>query len=254
MYPIDYDEPQFLEPAHSHDPVQVSYLLPTSLNENIPGSFRDALTVLQESNSVAFASSKRLHALVGDRFNRLVPAKVELSSIPVNEGGNIRCRASLSRCLYLNSAETYLSDSEPAFFTYQNQLRAEKRYLLEEALPDWRHKAARVFQEHRHSDNKAVFSGRTVPQTDFETWWSKLQEEIHKLLEDAEDTEVPEFEDTVAEYRIYRTKEIKKGEAREERRSRKIMLELDAPELKIRERAETMDSGIDMAFIPEAGE
>ena len=93
MYPIDYDEPQFLEPAHSHDPVQVSYLLPAPLNEHIPASFRDALTILQESHSVAFASSKRLQALVGDRFNRLVPAKVEPSPISVAEDGDIRCRA-----------------------------------------------------------------------------------------------------------------------------------------------------------------
>jgi hypothetical protein len=36
------------------------------------------------------------------------------------------------------------SDSEPAFFNYISRLKAEKHYLEEEAIPDWRHKAARV--------------------------------------------------------------------------------------------------------------
>jgi hypothetical protein len=93
MYPIDYDEPQFLEPAHSHDPVQISHIVPTPLTENIPTSFQNALIVLQESTSVAFASSKRLQALVGEHFHRLVPARAELSSSPVNEVGGIKCRA-----------------------------------------------------------------------------------------------------------------------------------------------------------------
>ena len=152
-------------------------------------------------------------------------------------------------------AEISLSDSEPAFFAYQNQLRAEKRYLLEEALPDWRHKAVRVFRERGRSDNKLVFcGGRTVPPTDFETWWSKLQDEVRRLLEDAEDTKVPGFEDTIAEYRTLRGKQIQKGHAGEERRGRKVMLELHTPEPKVRERAKTIDSGIDMAFDPRAGE
>ena len=96
MYPMDYDEPQFLEPAHSHDPVQVSDLIvtPTSVTENIPSSFQEALTVLQESTSVAFASSKRLQALAADRLHRLVPAMGELSSSPVSEAGDIKCTAS----------------------------------------------------------------------------------------------------------------------------------------------------------------
>ena len=151
--------------------------------------------------------------------------------------------------------EISLSDSEPAFFAYQNQLRAEKRYLLEEALPDWRHKAVRVFRERGHCDNQAVFCGRTVPQPDFETWWSTLQEEVRRLLEDAEDTKVPGFEDTIAEYRTFRGNEIQRGgHAGEERRSRKIVLELHTPEPKVRERAKTVDSGIEMAFDPRAGE
>ena len=36
----------------------------------------------------------------------------------------------------------------------------------------------------------------------FETWWTELQEEVGKWLE-AENTEVPDFEGTFAEYRIF---------------------------------------------------
>ena len=98
MDPIGYDEPQFLEPAHFHDPVQLSHIitLPTSLTDKIPNSFREALAALQESTSVAFASSQRLQALVGDLFHRVVPAMAELNSSPVNEDGKIKCRASES--------------------------------------------------------------------------------------------------------------------------------------------------------------
>lgn len=251
MHPIDYDKPQFLEPAHSHDLLQVSHIISISLAEKSPPSFQDALTVLQESTSVAFASSKRLQALVGERLHRLVPVRAEPTSDPVNEDGSIKCSAFNSSPFNVESADISLLDSEPAFFNYQNHLRAEKRYLLEEALPDWRHKAARVFHEHRQCDVKAVFHGNAGSQLDFETWWTRLQEEVGKWLEDTEDTEIPEFENTVAEHGVLQAEEVKKGLAREERCSRKITLELDVPEPK-RERAETMDSGIGMAYNSEA--
>jgi hypothetical protein len=125
---------------------------------------------------------------------------------------------------------------------------------LEEALPDWRHKAARVFHENRQCDTKVVFRGKAGSQTDFEAWWTELQGEVDKWLEEAEDTEIPDFEDTVAEYRIFQAKEIKKSLAREERRSRKITLELDVPEPKELQRVETMDSGIGMGSNSETEE
>ena len=69
-----------------------------------------------------------------------------------------------------------------------------------------------------------------------------MQDEIGKLIEEAEDTEITKFEDTVAEYRIFQSKEIKESLAREGRRSLKMMLEIGIPEPKNRERTETMDS------------
>ena len=56
----------------------------------------------------------------------------------------------------------------------------------------------------------------------------------------------------MAEYRALQAKEIKKGLAREERRSRSIMFELDMPEPRSCERAETVDSAVEVAFTSEA--
>lgn len=93
MYPVDFDEPQFLEPAHSHDPIHVSNIitLPTSLVKNIPASFQHALTNLQESTSVAFASYSRLQELVAARFYRLVPAKTQPAS-KAEDPHSIKCK------------------------------------------------------------------------------------------------------------------------------------------------------------------
>lgn len=204
MNPIDYDKPQFLEPAHAHNPLRVSHIAtpPATLAESAPQSFRDALIILQESTSVAFASSKRLQALVGERFHRLIPVRAQLNSAPT-EIGDIECAATTKSLSATQNMLKNISDSEPAFFTYTSQLQSEKRYLLEEALPDWRHKAARVLQEHSACDTKVLSRGKVETGMDFETWWTKLQEEVDKWLEEAENRVTPDFEDTVAEYRIF---------------------------------------------------
>ena len=88
--------------------------------------------------------------------------------------------------------------------------------------------------------------GKDGQQIDFRTWWAALHGAVDKWLEDAEDVEIPDFEETVAEYRIFQAKEIKKIEARSERKSRKIMLDLDIPEPKSLEKVNTLDSGIGM--------
>jgi hypothetical protein len=77
MYPMDFDDPNFLEPAHVHNPEIVSHIidLPAALLQSIPNSFQDALAAIQESTSVACASSSRLKGLVKQRYSRLVPAK-----------------------------------------------------------------------------------------------------------------------------------------------------------------------------------
>jgi hypothetical protein len=63
-----------------------------------------------------------------------------------------------------------ISDSEPAFFTYTDQLQSEKRYLLEQALPVWRHKAARDLQERSAYDTRVLFRSKVKTGTAFEAW------------------------------------------------------------------------------------
>jgi hypothetical protein len=94
MHLIDYDKPQFLEPAHAHNPVRVSHIAtpPATLAESVLQSFRDAFTILQGPTSVAFASSRRLQALLGERFDRLVHVRAQLNST-ATEIGDIECAA-----------------------------------------------------------------------------------------------------------------------------------------------------------------
>ena len=72
-----------------------------------------------------------------------------------------------------------------------------------------------------------------------------------RWFDEAEDMELPDFDDTVAEVRIFQDKEIKKSIAREGRYRRKSTLELDLSKPKMRERAETVDSGIGMSYTSE---
>jgi hypothetical protein len=148
---------------------------------------------------------------------------------------------------YAKYAEN-ISDSEPAFFTYTSQLQSEKRYLLEEALPDWRHKAARVLQEHSACDTKVLFRSKFETGTGFETWWTKLQEEVDKWLEEAKNTVIPDFEDTVAEYRIFQAQEVNTSLAGKNGRSWRFKLELEAPEPNMLEVLKTIDSGIEVGI------
>src|SRR5271156_5749043 len=77
MCPMDFDDPNFLEPAHVHNPEIVSHIidLPAALLQSVPNSFQDALAAVQESTSVACASSSRLKDLVKQCYSRLLPAK-----------------------------------------------------------------------------------------------------------------------------------------------------------------------------------
>ena len=177
----------------------------------------------------------------------------ELSSNPVHETGDIKCTAS-SSAIYMNYADIYKPDSEPAFFTYTNQLRAEKRYLLEEVPSDWRHKAARVLHENRKCETEVALHGKDGIQANFKTWWRGLRAEVDTWFEEAEDTAIPDFEDTVAEHQLFQDQEIMESLAKERQYQQKSVLEPDLPEPKVRERAETMDSGIGMGETSETEE
>ena len=115
-------------------------------------------------------------------------------------------------------------DSEPAFFNYIRQVVAEKEYLLTEILPEWKHKFYRV--------KKPNTSQSCTPQesridNEICEWWDNLHEEIEKWQDEAEDIEIPDFEETVAEYKFFQMKELRKTRFKQERRSRQTTIDLD---------------------------
>lgn len=59
-----------------------------------------------------------------------------------------------------------------------------------------------------------------------------------------QDTDIPDFEETVQDFRVYQAKESRRNSAREERnRRRKTMLELERPEFG-EHKLEKVDSAI----------
>jgi hypothetical protein len=109
---------------------------------------------------------------------------------------------------------------------------------VEEALPDWRHKAARVSFEIQQFDVPISVRDKDGKEIALRAWWTALQRAVKELSEEAEDTDIPDFEDTVAAYRHFQSKEIKKAQARAQRRSRKILLDLAIPEPKTPDKCE----------------
>ncbi|KAK5058865.1 hypothetical protein LTR84_011129 [Exophiala bonariae] len=163
----------FLEPAHSHDPTDVSHVaaLPDSMLSQLPPSVQDALWTLQESTSVVYASYERLQELLDQRFDRLV-------YLPIGDGTAVR------------------SYSEGAFFNYVNHLAAERRYLLEDALPDWKHKASRAGLR-QYNDLMLTFRGKEMKVIE---WFSQLQAAVSFWCYEARQTELPDFDSTILEY------------------------------------------------------
>src|ERR1700733_13692214 len=93
--------------AHAHDPVRVSHITtpPATLAESAPQLFQDALTILQRSTSAAFASSRRLQVLLGERIHRLILVRVQPNSNATEIGG-IECAAAYQVAQsYANYAE-----------------------------------------------------------------------------------------------------------------------------------------------------
>ena len=91
MGALPYDDPRFLEPAHDHDPSDISYLtdLPPSSPSYIPDEVQDLLPAVQEATSIVFASFNRLDDLLSQRLERLtVLPEEDRKPGP----GNIQCR------------------------------------------------------------------------------------------------------------------------------------------------------------------
>ncbi|EXJ90952.1 hypothetical protein A1O1_04059 [Capronia coronata CBS 617.96] len=164
----------FLTPPHSHDPNDVSHVaaLPSSMMMQLPEAVQDALWNLQESTSIVYASYMRLQDLVHERFDRLRPLPGQ-------------------------SATGSTSYSEGAFFNYVNHVAAERRYLLEDAHPDWKHKASRA-GIHQYGDLVIDFRGKQMTVAE---WFSQLKAAEAFWIQEAAQTELPDFESTVLEYR-----------------------------------------------------
>jgi len=151
----------YLEPPHSHDPTAVAGFasLPSCMLLKLPESVVELLWTMQEAASVAFASYQRLRDLDAQRAERT---------------GN---------------GHTHVS--ECAFFNYQNQLKAEKDYLLGEALPDWRQKAAMVTAAlAEYADISFRWRSREVT---VRTWWDTVKSAVAAWANQADEIEVPEM-------------------------------------------------------------
>lgn len=91
-----------------------------------------------------------------------------------------------------------LTDSEPAYFCYQNQVKNEAQYLITEAFPDWKHKAARLEQE---CCQRGIMVHPEVAQSgaeaEFAKWFSTLKDEVLEWKRNTKAVEIPKFDQAV---------------------------------------------------------
>ncbi|KAL6249216.1 hypothetical protein RBB50_004279 [Rhinocladiella similis] len=168
----------FLAPPHSHDPTDVSHVaaLPTSMLLQLPEAVQENLWTLQESTSIVYASYLRLQELIEERFDRLVES-------PFGRKADI------------------VDYSEGAFFNYVNHVAAERRYLLEDAHTDWRHKASRAGLQ-QYGDLSLTFRGKQMTVNE---WFTRLQTAEAFWIQAAKETELPDFESTILEFQSQTT-------------------------------------------------
>lgn len=92
------------------------------------------------------------------------------------------------------------TDSEPAYFWYQSQVRTEANYLIAEALPDWKHKATKIARECvRQGISLDPDTARTGVEAEFARWFATLKDEVEEWKKVAEASEVPDFDLAVAD-------------------------------------------------------
>jgi hypothetical protein len=198
MSTLDAHDATFLEPPHRHDPSHISHIaaLPISMLNQLPLEVQDALWTLQESTSVVYASYLRLCDLLNERFERLNPQYESCQSIFIN----------LDSVLARRTLLMWEIDSETSFFTYINALRAERSYLLEDAHPDWKHKARQTClsrYSHLLLTPTTVSPGGSLQSkaTTVGEWYARLIAAENEWIESAKGLVEPEFESTVDEYR-----------------------------------------------------
>ena len=89
-------------------------------------------------------------------------------------------------------------DSETAFFNYVNAITAERTYLLQDAHPEWKHKARVAgLTNPDHANMSLIYRGKEITVAQ---WFSQLSETENAWIRRARETELPEFESTVLEF------------------------------------------------------
>jgi hypothetical protein len=103
-------------------------------------------------------------------------------------------------CVHFVMLIIWSADSEPAYFYYRSTVEDEIHYLVAEALPDWKHKAARFKQE-------CVYVGipldpaaaRSEAGAELAKWFSALKDEVQEWEQRMKGLEIPSFEQAVAD-------------------------------------------------------
>ncbi|KAF7506596.1 hypothetical protein GJ744_011633 [Endocarpon pusillum] len=188
MGALPYDDPRFLEPAHDHNPSDISYLtdIPPSSSSYMTDEVRDLLAAVQEATSIVFASFKRLDDLLSQRLERLmVLLEEDRKPGPRN-----------------------VQYSEPAYFWYQNQVKNEVQYLITDAFPDWKHKTVRL---ERECCQCGIMIYPEVAQhgaeTEFAKWFSTLKGEVTEWKRNTEAVVIPRFDQAVQDLNTLRERQ-----------------------------------------------
>ena len=142
----------FLEPPHEHDP----YIFLSSANPRARSPQHDGSPLPLEFNraiqagSFVFASTTRLQHLLLEfsEFSSLEPTQ-QLQALLFNASG---------------------------------RLQAEKRYLVEEAWPEWSHRSRLVRRQLTEPD-KSVPGGLPKSLLDLQKWWQVLENFVNYQTE-----------------------------------------------------------------------
>jgi hypothetical protein len=148
---------------------------------------------------------------------------------------------------YLPSFHTLLecllvapTDSEPAYFWYQNQVKTEVGYMISEALPDWKHKSTRVERACFLAGMELKLNlARPGPEADFARWFANLREEVQEWRRIVGGVEAPDFEQAVANLM-----DLKAGQEKRAVYIEKAVPSMDIGDKPIRKIGK-VDSGID---------
>jgi hypothetical protein len=178
-----------LDYPHDHDPTMISDVagLSADLLRQLPTDLQDALWLVQEAASVVYASHERLMDLVDAKFNRLILLRGKQDCKLITQCSN--------SCLTGRLTDR-ATDNPAAFENYTNQLTAERRYLLEDAYPDWKHKLSTV-QLAPYLDLSFNCKGKKMLVRD---WFTSLQDAVTIWAQEARGADIPDFEETVSEH------------------------------------------------------